>query len=812
MARNVRFSFLRGGGSNLEVLYGKVSLTPTNLHTLSTTAVLPAPTTYDLINGSAVATNVAPTPAPVYGAVSWAYKIKVTDTHGKSWEYLVGVPDGTTEINFNVLPRYTETRPPAYGVGPAGPAGQSATIAIGTTTSGPTPAVTNSGTSTDAVLNFTLAKGDKGDPGEGVPAGGTALQVIRKNAANTTTEWATADKALVGLGNVDNTSDDNKPLSTPQKTYIDQSNTLVYREKTAAALPSSYPEGVTVFLGSFTDGFPIVQGGSPAFAVIRTDKPRGYSSVVQYASPYSTSADTANTGVVLYRVGAIDDTWGDWQTIVRGADNLYENAASFGARGDGTTNDTASLQALLDSAGADTKRAFLERGKTYVISAKLDIPSGVVVEGNGATILVPVVFGNVAFSFQGDNAELRNVNISMNTSSSSNTRGIAATGRKNITLHKVSLEATVPAAGAGDLNRTGVSFMDCTDVTVRDLRVKNFEYPTRFERCSNVQYSGGVLDTYVRGLYMTEVKDSSFSNFVVQNLSPNAQVQPGHNGVLIGTETPRGTNNLRFSNIIVKHSGEHGFRIGSFITVSNVIFENCTSENAGASGFKCLGGQTGGTSYHEDITYKDCTVIDAGNLTDMTAGFMIQFVRRGRVINPTVIKRNKTYSAAYGVEFQAIDGLVISNPIIKDTENACIKMGFVLGNLTDVTVDGGSLASATGHGIWFDYTNRTLRQIKVVNYPTITISGAGYNIHITNGVSGTAVGAGFLTWYSTQGAALQVSPDSTTTVFAADAVASFDAALHGSMFRNGSMWRDPNLTTGQVRYRVGSSWKTPVYA
>lgn len=166
IARNVKFEFRRGAGSSLEILFGKVTLTPTLNHTVGTSVVLPAPTSYDLINGVAIATNVAPSPALVGGVASWAYKVVVKDNYGKSWEFLVGVPDGTTEINFNVLPRYSESRPPAFGVGPAGPAGQSATIAIGSTTSGPTPAVTNSGTSTDVVLNFTLAKGGKGDKGE----------------------------------------------------------------------------------------------------------------------------------------------------------------------------------------------------------------------------------------------------------------------------------------------------------------------------------------------------------------------------------------------------------------------------------------------------------------------------------------------------------------------------------------------------------------------------------------------------------------------------------------------------------------------
>lgn len=166
MARNVKFDIRRGAGSPLEVLYGKVSLTPTLKHTVSTATVLPAPTTYDLINGVAIATNVAPSPAAVDGKVEWAYVVKITDNYGKSWEYMVGVPDGVPEINFNVLPRYFETKPPLLGKGEQGVPGSAATIAVGNVTSGPTPSVTNTGTSTEAVLNFTLAKGGKGDKGE----------------------------------------------------------------------------------------------------------------------------------------------------------------------------------------------------------------------------------------------------------------------------------------------------------------------------------------------------------------------------------------------------------------------------------------------------------------------------------------------------------------------------------------------------------------------------------------------------------------------------------------------------------------------
>jgi len=56
---------------------------------------------------------------------------------------------------------------------PQGAAGAAATVAVGTVTSGAAPAVTNSGSSSAAVFNFVLQKGDKGDSGSGVTIKGT---------------------------------------------------------------------------------------------------------------------------------------------------------------------------------------------------------------------------------------------------------------------------------------------------------------------------------------------------------------------------------------------------------------------------------------------------------------------------------------------------------------------------------------------------------------------------------------------------------------------------------------------------------------
>lgn len=56
----------------------------------------------------------------------------------------------------------------------------------------------------------------------GIASGGTVNQVLRKVSSNPyDTGWVTLDKTYIGLGNVDNTSDASKPVSTATQTALD---------------------------------------------------------------------------------------------------------------------------------------------------------------------------------------------------------------------------------------------------------------------------------------------------------------------------------------------------------------------------------------------------------------------------------------------------------------------------------------------------------------------------------------------------------------------------------------------------------------
>ena len=91
--------------------------------------------------------------------------------------------------------------------GPPGPQGQqgepgaAATVTVGTVTTGEpgTDAiVTNSGTESSAVLNFTIPRGETGTAGAGVPDGGTVGQLLGKTESGTA--WIDPPQSGGGAG------------------------------------------------------------------------------------------------------------------------------------------------------------------------------------------------------------------------------------------------------------------------------------------------------------------------------------------------------------------------------------------------------------------------------------------------------------------------------------------------------------------------------------------------------------------------------------------------------------------------------------
>lgn len=199
-------------------------------------------------------------------------------------------------------------------------------LEVGDVTSGPVPEITITGTPPNQVIDFVLPKGDKGDTGEGIPPGaswsdkqdeidpGTTAQYYRGDKT-----WQTLNKSAVGLGNVDNTSDLDKPVSTATTTQLNLKQNL--SEKNAvngyAGLDSSglVPSSL---LPAFVDdvlefanlaGFPATGEAGKIYTALDTNKIyRWGGSVYTEISPSPGSTDSVTEGSVnLYYTQARAD-------------------------------------------------------------------------------------------------------------------------------------------------------------------------------------------------------------------------------------------------------------------------------------------------------------------------------------------------------------------------------------------------------------------------------------------------------------------------------------------------------------------------
>lgn len=452
---NIIFDFKRGGAGVAEILYGTVTMKPTLAHARGTSFVLPAPTTWDLIDGKATATNIQASPVPnTENEIEWGYVVTAKDNFGKSFEWLVGVPDVAGDVNFTALPRYYETKPPLFGEGPEGPVGESATVDVGTVTGGTTASITNSGTPENAVLDFVLPQGPQGPPGLGVdlapsfrpaedlPAtydngvtihriGGVAEQgtwpltfatvVTHKNGdgrvsqsivnsalrtftrVQTGTLWtawregANTDLATVVANGL---------MSSTDKTHL-EGLFGGYNTKSSTDAITTYPFGTQTMLVGSTLGWP--HEGFNIVTTYRQGRTGGTlfsAASYQIALPYLGSASGYS---ILIRKPIAGDLWGDWEALAtqryvdsRGLNTPY----LYGAVGDGVANDTGAVIAWLDSANPVKH---LDRG-TFLVDGVTTAQSGISVIGLGGKLKGNIT-NSIVLSFTGNNVKVEGVEV-----------------------------------------------------------------------------------------------------------------------------------------------------------------------------------------------------------------------------------------------------------------------------------------------------------------------------------------------------------------------------------------------------------------
>lgn len=492
------------------------------------------------------------------------------------------------------------------------------------------------------------------------------------------------------------------------------------------------------------------------------------------------------------------------QPAAEGLKERFAAGMNIKVAADGT-DDKAALDEQFSAAASFGVPAHLPAGVVISVGAKIDLPTGLRLHTNGAAFQGLSENGAVVVNIVSDTHIVGGLTV--RAALGTNVRGVSVEGA-NVTIDTLDVSAPSPGAGAGDSYDSGLSIANSSDVKIGSLSVTNFDYAVSLADSARIRVGVLRISTYVRGLYITDTPDVSVEWGLIEGASPNAIVTPGHCGVLMNSRSHDATHNVRLNHVTVKDSGEHGYRIGGSFRVKRVWFNQCAAINTGACGFKVLGGTTTDNNHHEDIFFPSCLVEDAGQADLNAAAFMLQYVRNVKVTDPIVRRNNKTYSAGHGFEIQAAEYVTVLNPTVMDTKIAAYAVRHVLANCTNVRLIGGLLNSASGDGVFIEYTDRTFRRVSVESFPQIDIAGTGHSVRIINNGGGAVAGGNpWITWHSAASSARQIGPDSLLTGWFCDARAQFEG---DPAFKDGSTWTDSS--TGVRRVRDAGVWKTPTLA
>jgi hypothetical protein len=254
------------------------------------------------------------------------------------------------------------------------------------------------------------------------------------------------------------------------------------------------------------------------------------------------STTTFETGTVITS---------DWLNQV---DEFILGADSFGAAGDGTTDDTAEILAAATSAVTNNMPLRLLPGCEYKFS-QLSLPDNLVLLMEGASLKSDsslTTAGDITLTL-GANTKVDNLKIT--TAGTETNTDILSIG-DNSWIGMLDVRSTAQRAGGGVITQG-------QGVTILDSYFYNIDRPFHVNNTDDVTPTTGFVlgrlrcHSYVRAYRGTHAYNSTLGVIYATGASANSSMSAGHNAVLID-----GCSNFTLDTLYSEDAGEHAFRIG----------------------------------------------------------------------------------------------------------------------------------------------------------------------------------------------------------------------------------------------------------
>ena len=473
------------------------------------------------------------------------------------------------------------------------------------------------------------------------------------------------------------------------------------------------------------------------------------------------------------------------------------------------------IQAAFDAAAGKT--LILERNSVYNITA-LTIPAGITLISRGATFRKTAASADYGITIAGaidaDAIILSSVGGAVDN-------GIRITGGMcNIGRIEARSDFSGSAYGV-HFQSTGAAALSALNIgrCVADKYAASVQvFNVADSRIGTVE-----CKTYRTGLYLRDVKNTSFAKLNTAVMLAGSTGGPGQNGLLLeSTLANDSLENVSFGRVEIFDSAEHGVRIGGQLRMRDIHFESVHTVNTGAggvgatggSGFKALGATDGNPLLHENITIGTLLVEDCsttGNGLGNFAGVQLENIKGFACGTMIVQKKNNPFSSHYGISMAGVEGFDVGVWSLKDCKVHAVRIFddafFGKRYVRKVHVGGGLLevTSAVSPVVLYGGGGSEYKDISVCS----TIRGGVAAMRSEALTAGGAYEAN--NWRVVYSDPLDMAGAPPLQLSTADDqfVIDFTGPYYGSYApgaSNGSVYKDPSSQTNPLRMRKGQNW------
>jgi hypothetical protein len=295
--------------------------------------------------------------------------------------------------------------------------------------------------------------------------------------------------------------------------------------------------------------------------------------------------------------------------------------AMFSILGNGT-DETVKIQNMFNAAAGGI--IICPTGLNFGFSSQLTIPASTTIITNGSIFTRSIASLTHGVVIE-ENVSI-DVLVVLTPGGASGEKSVLISGF-NVSIGRLSLVAT--SEGSFTSTNYGLEIEaagQLGNIRIESCRIKNFRSAIFAKNIKGFYIESLEIENYRIGVYLRDITDSEFGPARIFGKSATLTGSAGENGLLVETSlSSNSTRNLAFNNWIVEDSGEHGFRLGGQLTMSNIVFNSCQSIRPGVAytvgyasatawfggcGFKALGATTVTGQRHKNIYFNNCSVID----------------------------------------------------------------------------------------------------------------------------------------------------------------------------------------------------------